>query len=287
MIITILGAITILLFLFLFLNQKEKETQLSNEIEDYQQKNSQLKQQLKNLQYNQEQSQNNKSESLKFSKIIPLQKNLTIDSLRLKNFRPSKDYQDDQHFFEDFLLDPNQRLDSPYATGKRFEYFISSLYRLAGYKAEITPINDKGVDVIVTDKQGEKLLIQCKNYSITNYFPSLVGDAEVRKLNGTPLQGKKMFITTSFFTGHVKKEDYPDITFVDRRSLFVLIQQLVPEFYSEYLFNLELHDNILEKCNRCWKGIMINKKNKYGQAFRTCSNYPNCEHTEKVKINQY
>ncbi|HHK5602548.1 hypothetical protein LGX01_09750 [Streptococcus mutans] len=78
MIITILGAITILLFLFLFLNQKEKETQLSNEIEDYQQKNSQLKQQLKNLQYNQEQSQNNKTESLKFSKIIPLQKNLTI-----------------------------------------------------------------------------------------------------------------------------------------------------------------------------------------------------------------
>lgn len=78
MIITILGAITILLFLFLFLNQKKKETQLSNEIEDYQQKNSQLKQQLKNLQYNQEQSQNNKTESLKFSKIIPLQKNLTI-----------------------------------------------------------------------------------------------------------------------------------------------------------------------------------------------------------------
>lgn len=229
----------------------------------------------------------NKTEN--FTKLSNFPKNMTIDTLRLNKISTIKDYQQHKNNIHNFLNDMDKIFYNDKGgvdaakQGKFLEEFIHSLYTLAGYKAELTPIDDKGVDVIVTDNNNNTLLIQCKNYSLKAESPKLVGEAEIRNFNGVTLKGEKMFITTSFFTGNVNKDEFPDITFIDRFGLHLLLMKLIPEYYTYYLTYDYKYDNNTRRCDRCWNGAMILRTTKTKEKFYGCSRYPNCKNRKKYK----
>lgn len=65
--------------------------------------------------------------------------------------------------------------------GREFEVFTSKIYKLMGYKIQLTQAtNDGGKDVVI-NKKGEKIFVECKNHAKKNS----IGRPEAQKLCGS------------------------------------------------------------------------------------------------------
>lgn len=190
----------------------------------------------------------------------------------------------DRELFLDFLM----HLEKPYKDnskqGLALEKFIAHIYNLAGYEAYVTSKTEKnadqGVDVIA--KKGKQtIFIQCKNYRIDINTPNIVGIAPIQKFNGISGKAEKIFITTSFFQGTINKQDFPSIRFVDRKELFALINELVPNLLLEYIFEKSIEETPIKHCPKCDDGFIIKKRTNKNFYFFGCTNYSHCKYTEK------
>lgn len=212
--------------------------------------------------------------------------NLTIDLLQKEI---PEELKESLEIFYDYLDDPDYIFKDSKGNvdkvkqGNYLEDFIKALYTLAGYTVTKTPIADKGIDLIAEHTDGQKLIVQCKNHSLKAKKVTVVGDKEVREFNGVESEGQKVFITSSYFSGYIKKDDFPNITFIDRQGLYILIQKLVPEIYINYLIKRDYKVTNITDCPKCKKGVILPKGVNYGKKFYACSNYPNCEYKENKK----
>lgn len=205
--------------------------------------------------------------------------NLTVGTVTL-----DKTYLDKENIIREFIKNPNKRFGTVGEQGEYFEKFIATVFELAGYKVSLTPLQDKGIDIFVENKK-KKYLIQCKNYNVTSQKVKLVGESEVREFNGVTEEGEKILITTSYFTGYVKYEEFKNITFVDRSGIPSLLKEIVPEIYNKY--EKECKKNFSgEICETCNKGVLVNKRKTDKIVLLGCSNFPNCKNMiKKVKSN--
>lgn len=75
------------------------------------------------------------------------------------------------------------------------EYVAQRIFARQGYAVENTPdVADGGVDILVTDRQGRRAVVQCKRYRAT------VGEATVRDLYGAMIHndaGMAFLVTTA------------------------------------------------------------------------------------------
>lgn len=88
---------------------------------------------------------------------------LTVVGLTYLLFDSYKKYDDARQLTgrDLWLIEERIKLMSP----RDFEVFICSLFRMLGYRAELTPpTNDMGRDVILQDKNGEYTFIECKHW---------------------------------------------------------------------------------------------------------------------------
>jgi len=81
-------------------------------------------------------------------------------------------------------------------SGLEFEAYVAELFRAQGYKVQMTPINDYGVDIIL-QKDGVRTAVQTKRYS------KPVNQAAVREAVAGMLRykcSKSMVVTNNTFT---------------------------------------------------------------------------------------
>ena len=169
--------------------------------------------------------------------------------------------------------------------GQKFENFLASLFKHAGYKVEKTSEAgkpDNGIDLII-EKDNEKIAIQAKNYRIDGVYSidkaivqNFIGAIEVRKdiTSGA-------IITTHFFTDNAVtlhnnlSEANKKVELIDREKLYSLILKLYPELLAKAFFEKDV--NMLPKCPICGS-IAIKKKIDYEkkQTFYGCVKYPSC-----------
>ncbi len=100
-----------------------------------------------------------------------------------------------------------RRFDDVYSLDpRRFEELVCNVFRSDGYDAVLTQQSrDRGVDIIVFDKDGTKILVQCKRNAKTNK----VGFEVVQRLVGACVTWdarKATIITTSSFTAPARAE---------------------------------------------------------------------------------
>ncbi|WP_256403468.1 restriction endonuclease [Halorubrum salinum] len=122
---------------------------------------------------------------------------------------------------------------SPY----EFEHLIADLYSDLGYSTEVTEEgSDGGIDVVATD-DGEKLIIQVKQYSPGNKIgrPTIQQTAGVRDQFGAD---KAVVVTSSNFTGTARdaSQDYGDqMELIDGQTLREMLShsRLAPPIQSQ------------------------------------------------------
>lgn len=182
--------------------------------------------------------------------------------------------------------------------GDHFERFLAAVFRLAGYKVEITKkrykkdkrvyTGDGGVDLILT-KDNERIAVQAKSKRLNSTKEErLITDNDVKIFAGISDKNwtKKMFITSSFFNSYAYKqiaenEKAHKIEWYGRYELLKLLNQLIPETMLKYQVLSSLPKNI-KICPKCNKGVMILRQNgTTGQYFNACAAY--CGHAESIK----
>ncbi|MEH6938320.1 restriction endonuclease [Bacillus sp. JJ664] len=108
-------------------------------------------------------------------------------------------------------------------TGIEFEHFLKSLFDKRGFKSVVTPgSGDQGVDLILY-KDGRKIAIQAKRYSVTNN----VGNKAIQEVN-TGMQfyecNEAYVITTSDYTrSAVQLAMKVEVKLVNRNNLVALL----------------------------------------------------------------
>lgn len=69
---------------------------------------------------------------------------------------------------------------------REFEYLIGQLFKTKGYQVQVQEgTRDRGVDILMRNKKGERLVVQCKHWRSTN-----VGAPTVREMAGTVMLHK-------------------------------------------------------------------------------------------------
>lgn len=108
-----------------------------------------------------------------------------------------------------------------------FESFVAGLFRKRGYQAKVIGgQGDHGVDIVVTNLQGERELVQCKRWErkwlgegvVRDFYGALVHD-------GRAVQGH--IVTTSFFSNAARRWAHgKPIDLVDGNKLAAAIRAL-------------------------------------------------------------
>ncbi|MCM3174225.1 MULTISPECIES: restriction endonuclease [unclassified Paenibacillus] len=175
-------------------------------------------------------------------------------------------------------------------TGAEFERLLTLYFRDNGYTVKEVGVGgrDGGVDLVITDKRGEKTAVQAKCYADHNKVQVMT----VRELVGAKRNHDcilSLLITTSDLTGPARKEadqfkvDYWHGGLVDsklrswgkwnpsnKKAKAVSVRKEQPS--SKTVSSIQ-----------CSCGApMIKRKNKAGAAFWGCSNFPNCRKTKAI-----
>ena len=108
-----------------------------------------------------------------------------------------------------------------------FEHFVATLFRRRGYKARVVGgEGDHGVDIVVTNPQGDRELVQCKQWN-----KKWLGEGVVRDFYGAFVHdgraARGYIVTTSFFSRAARKwaEGKP-IDLVDKNKLAEAVEVL-------------------------------------------------------------
>lgn len=171
--------------------------------------------------------------------------------------------------------------------GAEFERLLSLYFRDQGYKVKEVGVGgrDGGVDLVITDKRGEKTAVQAKCYADHNKVQVMtIRELVAAKRNHDCILS--LLITTSDLTADAKRE--------------------AEQFKVDYW-----HGGLIENKLRAWgkwqpgkgktkpkkaaptgsvvKAVtcacgapMVARKNKEGQAFWGCSTYPACRKTKAM-----
>lgn len=190
-------------------------------------------------------------------------------------------------------------LSSPFSdlTGAEFERLLALYFRDQGYSVQEVGIggSDGGVDLVITDKRGEKTAVQAKCYSESNKVPVQT----VRELVGAKRNHDcilSLLVTTSDLTGPAKTE--AEQFKVDYWHGVLLEQKLrswgkwqpgkkAPR--QAYAAKAEIAKARQKTaaaavpmiCSKCGAPL-VKRKSKQGESFLGCSAFPKCRYTKPL-----
>jgi hypothetical protein len=137
-------------------------------------------------------------------------------------------------YINDIINQRNKKREEDYwlgLDGFKFEREVSDLYRKLGYKVETTrAVADGGVDIKLWNKEGEYIIVQCKNHK------DKVGPAIVRDLFGT-MHNEKADKAILLCSGGFNKSVFDFVTgksieLVDIKQLINLSEKIYPLQYT-------------------------------------------------------
>lgn len=201
------------------------------------------------------------------------------------------------HFLTDIDRDFGSRPMDRVRQGNHFEQFLAAVFRLAGYKVEITKksrikenvkmTGDGGVDLILTTAH-ERIAVQAKSKRLNSKSTDmLITEKDIKLFSGISDENwtKKMFISTTFFNKYVYEqiatnEKAQKIEWYDRYGLIKLLNTLIPETMLKYQL-LRTMPESTSVCPKCTQGVVVNcwsKKTK--RDFKACSLF--CGYIENI-----
>ncbi|MEK4074943.1 MULTISPECIES: restriction endonuclease [Paenibacillus] len=175
-------------------------------------------------------------------------------------------------------------------TGAEFERLLTLYFRDNGYTVKEVGVGGKdgGVDLVITDKRGEKTAVQAKCYADHNKVQVMT----VRELVGAKRNHDcilSLIVTTSDLTGPARKEadqfkvDYWHGGLVD--SKLRSWGKWVPSSKKvkvEPIKKEQASSKVLSKIKCSCGAVMVKRKNKAGAEFWGCSSYPTCRKTKAI-----
>lgn len=175
---------------------------------------------------------------------------------------------------------------------KDFEYLVGEAYRRQGYLVQENTFAgaDGGIDLVLS-KDGERILVQCKNWRVRK-----VGVSTVRELFGvvTAEGATEGFVVCS---GHFTKEAMhfakgKPISLVDGTALSRLIGdvQKSPTIQPSLIDDVQKSGNILPEvkgtaCPVCQNPMVMRTARRgknAGNSFWGCSRFPKCRGTRSI-----
>ncbi|MCM3292152.1 restriction endonuclease [Paenibacillus sp. MER 180] len=184
-------------------------------------------------------------------------------------------------------------------TGAEFERLWALYFRDQGYGVTEVGVggSDGGVDLVITDRRGEKTAVQAKCYASHHKVPVQT----VRELVGAKRNHDcilSLLITTSDLTGPAKKEaeqfkvDYWHGALIEHKLRSWGKWNPGKRTSKKSSREMEVAKAELKQGSKesaasasktCTCGSpMVRRKSKQGQAFWGCSTYPKCRHTRSV-----
>ncbi|MDK8191286.1 restriction endonuclease [Paenibacillus sp. UMB7766-LJ446] len=175
-------------------------------------------------------------------------------------------------------------------TGAEFERLLTLYFRDNGYTVKEVGVGGKdgGVDLVITDKRGEKTAVQAKCYADHNKVQVMT----VRELVGAKRNHDcilSLIVTTSDLTGPARKEadqfkvDYWHGGLVD--SKLRSWGKWVPsnrKMKIAPIKNEQASSKTLSNIKCSCGSLMVKRKNKAGAEFWGCSSYPTCRKTKAI-----
>lgn len=181
--------------------------------------------------------------------------------------------------------------------GAEFERLLALYFRGQGYVVKEVGVGgrDGGVDLVITDRRGEKTAVQAKCYAEHNKVNvQTVRELVAAKRNHDCILS--LLITTSDLTSDARKE--AEQFKVDYWHGGVIEQKLkawgkwqptnkkvksVPAPTQQAKTSLSKPNTNSKDTITCQCGApMVKRKNKSGVAFLGCSKYPQCKHTKAI-----
>ncbi|SHN80807.1 restriction system protein [Paenibacillus sp. ov031] len=175
-------------------------------------------------------------------------------------------------------------------TGAEFERLLTLYFKDIGYTVKEVGVGGKdgGVDLVITDKRGEKTAVQAKCYADHNKVQVMT----VRELVGAKRNHDcilSLIVTTSDLTGPARKEadqfkvDYWHGGLVDSKlrswGKWTPSNRKVKTTTTKKEQSLsKTVSNIKCSCG----AAMVKRKNKNGAEFWGCSSYPTCRKTKAI-----
>jgi restriction system protein len=174
-------------------------------------------------------------------------------------------------------------------SGAEFERLLALYFRDQGYMVKEVGVggNDGGVDLVITNKRGEKTAVQAKCYSEANK----VSVQTVRELVGAKRNHDcilSLLVTTSDLTGPAKAEaeqfkvDYWHGALLQQKlrswgkwQLGKKVPRRDVAAKSEIMKAQKEVAATLMSCNKCG-APMVKRKSKHGEEFLGCSKFPSC-----------
>lgn len=168
-----------------------------------------------------------------------------------------------------------------------FEWMVAEAYRRQGFSAEesLTRGADGGVDVVLR-KDGQMVLVQCKNWKSAS-----VGSPIIRDLYGAMTKAgasRGIVITSGRFTKDA--QDFAQgtpIELIDGKQLLALLQEVQrPVGKETRQANTPAVSTIQPTCPQCG-AAMVRRTAKRGASagneFWGCSTYPKCRGTLSIE----
>lgn len=166
---------------------------------------------------------------------------------------------------------------------RQFESLLAEYYRRADYYVEENTSDgpDGGIDLNLF-KQGERHLVQCKQYR-----KQKVGVPVIREMYGVLMseEASSMTIVSSgtFTTEAIRFAQNKPLTLISGEELTQMIQsvqanQPIPSPVSQS--TIEMH------CPNCQSKLVLRKAKrgiKAGRQFYGCGNFPRCRYTQDLK----
>jgi restriction system protein len=176
-------------------------------------------------------------------------------------------------------------------SGVEFERLLALYFRDHGYAVKEVGVggSDGGVDLVITDKRGEKTAVQAKCYANHNPIPvQTVRELVAAKRNHDCILS--LIVTTSDLTAPAKKEaeqfkvDYWHGRLVEQK-LTTWGRWQPSKMKAKALGNAQKVNAqvISDKSLICVCGTpMVQRKGREGRIFWGCSNFPICRHTKAI-----
>lgn len=227
---------------------------------------------------------------------------LNHDSLSYARFRTNGDKFSLEEEIIDFIL--NIEVDGPSdlskkEKGDRFEKFICNIFTVAGYYSYVTEKGSDGEEEnfdVYAEKDNIVYNIECKAFNPLNRLTidketgqyegyNEVGRPLVDKFAGYIGRAKEskednfygLYVTTAYFSLPALKayKDHEKIKLYDRRGLFLLISELVPDLLNEAFYRESLGDYNKEKflCKECSAQKIEKFSPKHKRKFYGCSQF--------------
>jgi restriction system protein len=175
--------------------------------------------------------------------------------------------------------------------GAEFERLLALYFRDQGYKVQEVGVggNDGGVDLVITDKRGEKIAVQAKCYADHNLVPVMT----VRELVGAKRNHDcilSLLVTTSDLTAPAKKEaeqfkvDYWHGGVVEQKlRAWGKWQPSKKKQKVKSEIAVSRSQVAAGTAVECVCGApMVQRKGKEGKPFLGCSKFPSCRNTKAM-----